>query len=64
VLEKTSPTTKGKSWVLEIFGIQLGEAFGSLYLHLLLYLGGIISHTHYSALCIPDLLYYCMRSAI
>jgi hypothetical protein len=34
VLEKTSPTTKGNSWVLEIFGIQFGGALGSLYLHL------------------------------
>jgi hypothetical protein len=25
---------KGKSWVLEIFGIQLGEALGRSYLHL------------------------------
>jgi hypothetical protein len=52
---------KGKGWILRTFGIQLGEDFGSLYIHLCLYSGGISSHTHYFSIYDPDLLFYGME---
>jgi hypothetical protein len=64
LLEKTSPTARERvgSWRSLVF--SLGRLLEAHIFFFLLYFGGIISHTHYSAICIPDLLYYCMRSAI
>jgi hypothetical protein len=64
VRERASPTTEGNSWTSVLLGIQLGEAFGSLDLHLYL-----VSWRHHQ----PHTLFYymysrsapfCMRSAI
>jgi hypothetical protein len=61
---ETTPTTRERvgSWISLVF--NLGRLLEDHIFFFLLYFGGIISRTHYSAICIPDLLYYCMRSTI
>jgi hypothetical protein len=48
--------SKGKGWILKTIGIQLGEAFGSLYLHLF-----IVSWRHYQPYTLFS--YFYSRSA-
>jgi hypothetical protein len=61
LLEKTSPTARERvgSWRSLVF--SLGRLLVDHIFFFLLYFGGIISHTHYSAIYDPDLLYYCME---
>jgi hypothetical protein len=64
VLEEDITSQLGTSWIFYIFGIQLEEAFGSLYLHL-----SIVSWRHYQPYTLFSYMYsrsapFCMRSTI
>jgi len=64
LLQKTTPIARERdgSWIYLVFNV--GRLFRDHIFILIFYFGGIINHTHYSSIYIPDCLYYCMRSVI